>query len=46
MPLARSVSRVFKPVVMEINSLRRWCISVAVVNPIGTNLEAEHGLLE
>ena len=46
MPPARRVSRVFEPVVMEINSLRRWCISVAVVNPIGTNLEAEHSLLD
>ena len=28
---------------MEISSLRRWCISVAVVNPIGTSFEAEVG---
>lgn len=25
---------------MEINSLLRWCISVAVVNPKGTSLDA------
>ena len=36
-PPARSVSSCFEPVVMDISSLRRWCISVAVVNPIGTS---------
>ena len=40
MPPARRVSSCFEPVVIEINSLRRWCISVAVVKPIGTSLEA------
>ena len=39
-PPARSVSSCFEPVVMEMSSLRRWCISVAVVNPMGTSFEA------
>jgi hypothetical protein len=34
------VSRFFDAVVMEMSSLRRWCISVAVVKPIGTSLDA------
>lgn len=40
MPPPRSVSSRLEPVVMEMSSLRRACISVAVVNPIGTNLAA------
>ena len=40
MPPARSVSSCLEPVVMEISSDRRWCISVAVVKPMGTSLEA------
>lgn len=41
-PPARSVSSCLEPVVMEISSLRRWCISVAVVKPIGTSLLARY----
>lgn len=40
MPPARRVSSCFEPVVMEMSSLRRWCISVAVVKPMGTSLVA------
>ena len=40
MPPARRVSSCLEPVVMEMSSERRWCISVAVVKPMGTSLEA------
>ena len=40
MPPAKSVSSCLEPVVMEMSSERRWCISVAVVKPIGTSLDA------
>ena len=40
MPPARRVSSCLEPVVMEISSERRRCISVAVVKPIGTSLDA------
>ena len=40
MPPARRVSSCLEPVVMDISSERRWCISVAVVKPMGTSLEA------
>ena len=40
MPPARRVSSCLEPVVMEMSSERRWCISVAVVKPMGTSLDA------
>ncbi len=40
-PPARRVSSCLEPVVMEMSSERRWCISVAVVKPIGTSLDAD-----
>ena len=40
MPPARRVSSCLEPVVIEISSERRRCISVAVVKPIGTSLDA------
>ena len=40
MPPASRVSSCLEPVVMEMSSERRWCISVAVVKPMGTSLEA------
>ena len=43
MPPASKVSSCLDPVVMEISSERRWCISVAVVKPMGTSLEAVGG---
>ena len=43
MPPARRVSRFLEPVVIEISSERRWCISVAVVKPMGTSLFAWRG---
>lgn len=39
-PPAKSVSSCLDPVVIEMSSLRLWCISVAVVKPIGTSFEA------
>lgn len=44
MPPARRVSSCLEPVVMEISSERRRCISVAVVKPMGTSLEAWGGV--
>lgn len=48
MPPARRVSNCFEPVVIDMSSLRRECISVAVVKPMGTSFEAaigqSHGL--
>ena len=46
MPPASRVSSCLEPVVMEISSERRWCISVAVVKPMGTSLEAGVGRSE
>ena len=43
MPPARRVSSCLEPVVMEMSSERRRCISVAVVKPMGTSLEAVYG---
>lgn len=40
MPPASNVSNCLEPVVIDISSLRRECISVAVVNPMGTSREA------
>ncbi len=40
MPPASRVSSCLEPVVMEMSSERRWCISVAVVKPMGTSFEA------
>lgn len=46
MPPASSVSSCLDPVVIEISSLRRWCISVAVVKPMGTSLDASASSFE
>jgi hypothetical protein len=45
-PPASRVSSCFDPVVIEMSSLRRWCISVAVVKPIGTSLDASASSFE
>ena len=46
MPPARRVSSCLEPVVMDINSARRSCMSVAVVKPIGTILFAVESLAQ